>query len=70
MDLIEGRNLEELVRQQPLPAQQAAEYVKTVADAIHFAHEHGTLHRDLKPTNILIDIFNQPQDYRFRPRAL
>src|SRR5208337_2696975 len=61
MDLIEGRNLEELVRQQPLPALQAAEYVRTIADAIHFAHEHGTLHRDLKPTNILIDIFNQPR---------
>ena len=61
MDLIEGRNLDELVRQHPLPALQAAEYVRTIADAIHFAHEHGTLHRDLKPTNILIDIFNQPR---------
>jgi tetratricopeptide (TPR) repeat protein len=61
MDFIEGSNLEQLVRQHPLPAQQAAEYVRTVADAIHFAHEHGTIHRDLKPTNILIDIFNQPR---------
>jgi tetratricopeptide (TPR) repeat protein len=61
MDFIEGSNLEQLVRQHPLPAHQAAEYVSAVADAIHFAHEHGTLHRDLKPTNILIDIFNQPR---------
>jgi len=61
MDFIEGRNLEQLVRQHPLPARQAAEYVRAVADAIHFAHEHGTVHRDLKPTNILIDIFNQPR---------
>jgi tetratricopeptide (TPR) repeat protein len=61
MDFIEGSNLEQLVRQHPLPAQQAAEYVRTVADAIHFAHERGTVHRDLKPTNILIDIFNQPR---------
>ena len=61
MDFIEGSNLEQLVRQHPLPAFQAAEYVRTIADAIHFAHEHGTVHRDLKPTNILIDIFNQPQ---------
>lgn len=61
MDFIEGSNLEQLVRQHPLPAQQAAEYVRAVAEAIHFAHEHGTVHRDLKPTNILIDIFNQPR---------
>ena len=61
MDFIEGRNLEELARQQPLPAQQAAQYMRAIADAIHFAHEHGTLHRDLKPTNILINIFDQPR---------
>ena len=59
MDFIEGSNLEQLARQHPLPAQQAAEYVRAVAEAIHFAHEHGTVHRGLKPTNILIDIFNQ-----------
>ncbi len=61
MELIEGLNLAELVRQQPLSARQAAQYVKTVAEAVHFAHLQGTLHRDLKPTNILIDIRDQPR---------
>lgn len=61
MDLVEGQNFGELVRQQPLPAQRAAQYVKIVADAVHYAHQHGTLHRDLKPTNILIDGRDQPR---------
>jgi tetratricopeptide (TPR) repeat protein/tRNA A-37 threonylcarbamoyl transferase component Bud32 len=61
MEFIEGKNFEELVRQHPLPAEQAARYVRIVADAIHFAHQRNTFHRDLKPTNILLDAFDQPR---------
>lgn len=61
MDLVDGRSLSELVRERPLPAKQAARYVKIVADAVHYAHQHGTIHRDLKPTNILIDSRDQPR---------
>jgi len=61
MDLVEGRNLAELVRDQTLPARRAATYVRTIAEAVHFAHEKGILHRDLKPSNILIDAFDQPR---------
>ncbi|HIE98760.1 MAG TPA: serine/threonine protein kinase [Fuerstia sp.] len=61
MEYVDGSSLAELVRQHPLGAVKAAEYVKTIAEAIHYAHEQGTLHRDLKPSNILIDESDQPQ---------
>ncbi len=60
MDYIAGRTLAELVRDGPLGPAQAARCVRAIAQAVHFAHEHGTLHRDLKPSNVLIDEHDQP----------
>ena len=60
MQLIEGRSLAELVRDKPLPARQAAQFLKTIAEAVHFAHGRGLLHRDLKPSNVLVDAASVP----------
>ena len=61
MDYIEGKSLSQVVRESPLPAEKAARYLKTIAEAIEYSHRQGTLHRDLKPSNVLIDRFDQPQ---------
>ena len=61
MDYIDGVTLSKLARARPLAPERAARYVRTVAEAMHYAHEHGVLHRDLKPSNIIIDGFDQPR---------
>lgn len=60
MDYIEGKTLAELRRERKLAPEQAARYVKIVAEAVDYAHRQGILHRDLKPGNILIDQQDQP----------
>jgi serine/threonine protein kinase/uncharacterized membrane protein YgcG len=55
MELIEGRDLADLVRDRTLSAAEAAGHLLALADAMRYAHDQGILHRDLKPSNVLID---------------
>lgn len=55
MELIEGRDLADLVRDRTLSADEAARHLFALADAMRYAHDQGILHRDLKPSNVLID---------------
>jgi serine/threonine-protein kinase len=61
MEFVDGRSLAQMVRESPLSANQAAGYMRTVAEAIHYAHTQGILHRDLKPSNVLVDQDDQPR---------
>jgi serine/threonine protein kinase len=60
MKFIEGGQLDEVVRRTPLSIRQAAELIAKVARTVHYAHEHGILHRDIKPGNILLDQSGEP----------
>jgi TolB-like protein/cytochrome c-type biogenesis protein CcmH/NrfG/predicted Ser/Thr protein kinase len=60
MTFIEGGQLDEVVRHTPVSIRQAAELVAKVARTVHYAHEHGILHRDIKPGNILLDKNGEP----------
>ncbi len=55
MEFVEGRSLADVIRSGPVSGRKAAEYVEQVARAIHFAHQNGVVHRDVKPSNVLVD---------------
>src|SRR5919109_245301 len=60
MKFVEGGQLDEVVRREPMPARHAAEVIAKVARTVHYAHERGILHRDIKPGNILLDKEGEP----------
>jgi TolB-like protein/Tfp pilus assembly protein PilF len=60
MKFIEGGQLDEVVRREPISIRRAVELIAKVARTVHYAHEHGILHRDIKPGNILLDKNGEP----------
>ena len=55
MRFVDGTSLYDMLRNKPLTNQDAARYIEQVARGLHFAHEQGVLHRDLKPHNIIVE---------------
>jgi serine/threonine protein kinase/tetratricopeptide (TPR) repeat protein len=60
MKFVEGGQLDEVSRRRPISIRHAAELIANVARTVHYAHEHGILHRDIKPGNILLDDKGEP----------
>ena len=60
MKFIDGGQLDEVAKRTPISTRNAAELIAKLARTVHYAHEHGILHRDIKPGNILVDAKGEP----------
>ncbi len=60
MGLIEGGQLDAILKREPMPIRCAVELIVKLARTVEYAHEHRILHRDIKPGNILLDGKGEP----------
>src|SRR6266849_5076122 len=60
MKLIEGGQLDKIIGSELMPVRKAAELMAKLARTLDYAHQHGVLHRDVKPGNILLDAKGEP----------
>ena len=59
MEYIEGQSLSDLISQRgSVPAAELMPIIASVAEALQHAHDHGVIHRDIKPGNILVRASN------------
>ena len=55
MERLEGRTLKDLiVEEAPIGQERVIDLGLQIVEAAHFAHEHGVIHRDLKPHNVIV----------------
>ncbi len=60
-EFVQGATLADLLSSRRPAPREAAELVAAVADALHYAHEMGVVHRDVKPANIMLDEMGAPR---------
>jgi WD40 repeat protein/tetratricopeptide (TPR) repeat protein/tRNA A-37 threonylcarbamoyl transferase component Bud32 len=62
LEYVGGGSLEARLAGKPLPPRAAAQLARTLAQAMHHAHQAGVVHRDLKPANILLSAAGKAPD--------
>jgi serine/threonine-protein kinase len=54
MEYLSGATLRDLMNKGPMPLDLALDTATQMAEALAFAHEHGVIHRDVKPANVVV----------------
>ncbi|RIK70194.1 MAG: hypothetical protein DCC67_20890, partial [Planctomycetota bacterium] len=60
-EFVVGASLAEALAARRFGPREAAELIAALADALHYAHEMGVVHRDVKPANVMLDALGRPR---------
>jgi serine/threonine protein kinase len=61
MEYVDGRNLEDYARDEPVGPRRAARLVAELTRAVAYLHARGIVHQDIKPRNVLVDDQGRPR---------
>ncbi len=61
MEFVDGVDLRTHVAHNHLSREEICRLMVRICDAVHYAHQHGVVHRDIKPGNIMVDSLNRPR---------
>ena len=70
MEFVEGVTLDQKLKDGPLPAAEAVNYIMQVLAALEYAHARGVVHRDIKPANMMLTPGGRGEADGFRHRPL
>ena len=60
-EYVEGRTLGDLLKERKkLTFEEATTHMRKIASGLDYAHQHGIVHRDMKPDNVLLDVDGEP----------